>query len=128
MAAAVTHPDKVEINLIVTKQLWSKNLADVFEPVGRLHDLLDSSNVNAENNRKIAFRRRADMAIVQNMRRFKSSERLHCNCIGILINLGVCDCDHYLLGLVEGGGLECCVWSIKKTQKNWPWSSRTAAF
>jgi hypothetical protein len=68
MAGSVTHPDKVEINSIVTKKLWSKNLADVFERVGRLHDLLDSSNVNAENNRKIAFRPGAVMAIVQNMR------------------------------------------------------------
>jgi hypothetical protein len=90
MAAAIPHPDKIEINSIVTTRLWSKKMADIVEPMTKLKDLLDTSYINAENNRKTAFRRGVVVAIAQTMHRFKNSIAIHIDDLGILVNLSWC--------------------------------------
>jgi hypothetical protein len=110
MSAAVPQLDEDEITSIVTKRLWSNDMVEIFEPLKKLAQLL----ANTDNNRVIAFRRGAVMASVQTMYRYEACAAIQCDELDALVGLSCCVITYFQWDIIQGRGIECCIWSMGK--------------
>jgi hypothetical protein len=101
--------DKEKINLIVTNRLWSDNVETVVYAMLSLTELVaeTTDSVNHDENRKIAFRRGAPLAVVKAMKRHEASRDMQD--VGCLVLAGVSTVDDTQVDIIETGGLEVCL-------------------
>jgi hypothetical protein len=109
------------INCIITKRLMlSKDEEDVIEAMNSLAEMMRCQNDNYAENRKIAFRRGAHLAVVFAMRQNENSDDLQGYGLDVLTQFSCCKIESTSIkpDILAVGGLKCCISAMGRHSNN----------